>query len=110
MASDKVTDVTDATFQSEILEHKGVALVDFWATWCGPCVAMAPVIDKLADEFDGRVKITKLDTQENQATAMQYNVTAIPLLMVFKDGEVVAQEVGAKSFDAAKKMLEGVLA
>ena len=71
---------------------------------------MSPVIDQLADEFDGKVKVTKLDTQENPETAAKYSVTAIPLLVVFKDGEVIKQEIGAKSFDAAKSMLEGCLA
>ena len=110
MASDKVVNVTDATFEAEVLKHEGVVLVDFWATWCGPCVAMSPVIDQLAEDFDGKVKITKLDTQDNPETASHYNVTAIPLLMVFKDGQVVKQEVGAKSLDAAKGMLEECLA
>ncbi len=110
MSSEKVVNVTDDSFEAEVLNHKGVVLVDFWATWCGPCVAMSPVIDQLAEDYDGRVKITKLDTQDNQATATKYGVTAIPLLMVFKDGEVVKQEVGAKSLDAAKNMLEGCLA
>jgi len=110
MASERVIEVTDASFEEEVLKHDGVVLVDFWATWCGPCVAMSPVIDRLAEEYDGKVKVAKLDTQENPDTAMKYNVTAIPLLMVFKNGEVVKQEVGAKSFDAAQKMLEACLA
>jgi thioredoxin 1 len=110
MASEKVVHVTDASFDEEVLQHKGVVLVDFWAPWCGPCVAMSPVIDQLAEEFDGKLKVCKLDTQDNPDSAMKYNVTAIPFLMVFRDGKVERQEIGAKSLQAVKSMLEPLLA
>jgi len=109
MASEKVVHVTDSTFEAEVIQHKGVVLVDFWAPWCGPCVAMSPVIDQVAEEFDGKVKVCKLDTQDNPESAMKYRVTAIPLLMVFRDGKLVKQELGAKPLKAVKGMLDTVL-
>ena len=86
--------VTDATFESEIEKHEGLAVVDFWATWCGPCRAIAPVLDQLATEYAGRVKVTKVDVDLNQRTAMRFNVRSIPMLLFFKNGKVVDQVVG----------------
>lgn len=87
--------VTDATFLTEIENHKGLAVVDFWAAWCGPCRVIAPAIEELANDFKGRAKIGKLDVDHNPQTAMQYGVRSIPTLLFFKDGRVADQLIGA---------------
>lgn len=87
--------VTDATFATEVEESNGVVLVDFWATWCGPCLAIAPVIEKLAQDYEGKVKVLKLDTDANQATAVKFNIRSIPTILLFKDGKVVDGVIGA---------------
>ena len=87
--------VTDADFQQEIGEHDGLAIVDFWATWCGPCQIIAPVIEQLAEEYEGQLKVAKLDVDSNQQTAMQYGVRSIPSVLFFKGGKVVDTVVGA---------------
>jgi thioredoxin 1 len=79
-------EVTDATFEQEVEKHDGVAVVDFWATWCGPCRAIAPVLDQLAGEYHGKVKVAKLDVDANQRTAMKFNVRSIPSVLFFKGG------------------------
>ena len=94
MASDKITHTTDATFQSDVLEADKPVLIDFWAVWCGPCRAIAPHLDALADELDGKLKIVKLNVDENQQTAMKYQVRSIPTLLLFKGGEVADKMVG----------------
>lgn len=105
MASANVVNVTDANFGSEIQQAKGLALVDFWAVWCGPCQAIAPVIEQLADSYSGKVKVAKLDTDSNQETAIKYNVRSIPTIMFFKDGKHVDTVVGADP--RIKTILEG---
>jgi thioredoxin 1 len=87
--------VTDETFESEIEKHVGLAVVDFWATWCGPCRMIAPILEQLATEYAGKVKVAKLDVDTNIRTATRFNVRSIPLLLFFKDGKVVDQIVGA---------------
>lgn len=87
--------VTDANFAQEIEGHAGVAMVDFWAEWCGPCKMIAPLVEKLAGEYEGKVKIRKLDVDENGATMQKYGVRSIPAILFFKDGKVVDQVVGA---------------
>jgi thioredoxin 1 len=87
--------VSDTDFSQEIEQHEGVAVVDFWATWCGPCQIVAPVIEQIAEEFEGRVKVAKLDVDGNQMTAMKYNVRSIPSVLFFKNGEHVDTVVGA---------------
>jgi thioredoxin 1 len=87
--------LTDDVFEEEIEKHDGLALVDFWATWCGPCQIIAPVIQQLAEEFDGQVKVAKLDVDANQATAMRFGVRSIPTILIFKGGEHVDTVVGA---------------
>ena len=87
--------VTDADFESEVVKIEGVTVVDFWATWCGPCRMIAPILDQLAAEYNGKVRVAKLDVDVNQATAMRYNVRSIPTLLFFKDGKLVDQVIGA---------------
>ena len=96
MASDKITNTTDKTFQSDVLEASKSApvLVDFWATWCGPCRAIAPHLESIAVEFDGKVKVVKMDVDRNQGTAAEYKVTSLPTVLLFKNGEIVGKIVG----------------
>ncbi len=87
--------VTDATFQQEVEQHPGVVIVDFWATWCGPCHMVAPIMEQLAGEYPGKVKVVKVDVDANQRTAMRFNVRSIPSILFFKDGRHVDTLVGA---------------
>jgi thioredoxin 1 len=87
--------VTDATFETEVEKASELTIVDFWATWCGPCRMIAPILDQLAVEYAGKVKIAKLDVDSNIKTASRFNVRSIPMLLFFKDGKVVDQIVGA---------------
>jgi thioredoxin 1 len=88
-------DVTDATFAQEVEQQEGLTIVDFWATWCGPCRMIAPMLDQIAAEQAGKVKVAKVDSDENQRLAARFNVRSIPMLLFFKDGKVVDQIVGA---------------
>lgn len=90
-----VGEVTDATFEAEVLKADKPVLVDFWAPWCGPCRAIAPVIEEIATEFTGKLKVLKLNTDENPKTAQSYRISGIPSMMVFKNGQPVDQVVGA---------------
>lgn len=87
--------VSDADFEQQVEQHEGLAVVDFWAAWCGPCRMIAPILDQLAVEYDGKVKVTKLDVDSNTKTATRFNVRSIPTLLFFKDGKLVDQVVGA---------------
>jgi len=95
MASDKVVNVTDDSFESEVKQSQVPVLVDFWASWCAPCKAISPMIDELAGQYDGKVKVCKVNVDENPATPGQFGVRGIPTLILFKDGEVLDQVVGA---------------
>lgn len=87
--------VTDSNFQEEVLENEVPVLVDFWAPWCGPCRMVAPVVEEIADQYDGKVKVVKLNTDENPNVASQYGIRSIPTLMIFKGGQRVDMVVGA---------------
>jgi thioredoxin 1 len=95
--SDAIVHTTDTSFESDVLQSDVPALVDFWAAWCGPCKMIAPLLDELADEYAGRIKICKVDVDSNPETAAKFNVRGIPTLLVFKNGTVEATKVGALS-------------
>ena len=92
--TDLLVEVGDDNFDQEIEQHQGVALVDFWAAWCSPCLMIAPAVAQLAEDYEGRVKVAKLDVDSNQRTAMKFNIRSIPSLMVFKNGAPVDMVVG----------------
>lgn len=93
--ADNISTVSDATFDSEVLKSSVPVLIDFWAPWCGPCKAIAPIVDELAGEYAGKLKIVKMNVDENPRTPAQYGVRGIPNLILFKDGTVQQQIVGA---------------
>lgn len=87
--------VTDSTFKQEVLESEAPVLVDFWAPWCGPCRMVAPVVEEIAEQYDGKVKVVKVNTDDNPSIASQYGIRSIPTLMIFKGGQRVDMVVGA---------------
>jgi thioredoxin 1 len=91
----KPVEVTDANFQNEVLKSDLPVLVDFWATWCGPCKMIAPIVEEIAGEYSGKLKVGKVDVDSNQQIAMQFGIRSIPTLLVFKGGKVVDQLIGA---------------
>ena len=93
----EIIHVTEATFKQEVLESDKPVLVDFWATWCGPCKMLAPTVSEIADEYEGKVKVCKLDVDQAMDIAMSYGVASIPTLILFKDGEIVKKSVGVVS-------------
>lgn len=107
--AENITDVSDDSFESEVLNEEQPVLVDFWAEWCGPCKMVAPVLEKIAEEYNGKIKIAKLDIDKNPATPSKYGVRGIPALMLFKAGNVEATKVGALSQSQLSAFLESHL-
>ena len=109
LMSENVHKFTDQNFDSDVSQSNIPVLIDFWATWCGPCKAIAPVIDEIAGEYNGKVKVGKVDVDQNQDTAMKYGVRSIPTLLIIKDGKVVNQIVGAVPKGNITTMLDEII-
>ena len=105
MASELIKNVTDDSFQNDVIDSNLPVLVDFWATWCGPCKAIAPVLDELASTYDGKIRICKYDIDASSEMASRFGVSAVPTLLLFKNGEVVDQNIGM----APRPKLEGLI-
>lgn len=101
--------VTDQTFDEEIINAKGVSLVDFWAPWCGPCRILGPVVDELAKEYEGRANIVKLNVDENPQTAGRFGIQGIPTLLLFKDGELIDTLVGVQPKETLVQKIDAAL-
>jgi len=99
-------EISDSRFKSEVIDSEIPVLVDFWAPWCQPCRMVAPVLDALAKEYEGKVKVVKLNVDENQATASEYGIRSIPTLILFKDGKIVSQTMGAQPKEQLKQMVD----
>lgn len=106
----KALEVTDSTFEQEVLHSSQPVLVDFWAVWCGPCRAVAPIVEELAGDYEGRLKVMKLDVDDNPQTAVAYGVQSIPTLLVFKDGKPAERIVGAVPKKVIVDKLQSVMA
>jgi thioredoxin 1 len=106
MASDKMQVFTDGNFEDTVIKADGPVLVDFWAPWCGPCRRLAPTVDALASELDGRLTVGKLNVDENQVTAERFSVRGIPTLLLFKGGQIVESVVGLADKDRLMKVIE----
>lgn len=107
--SDNIVQISDASFEQDVLKASGPVLVDFWAEWCGPCKMIAPVLEELADEYDGKLTIAKLNIDSNIETAPKYGVRGIPTLIIFKDGEVAGTKVGALSRTQLASFIDSVI-
>ncbi len=103
------TILNDSNFEKEVLESKIPVLVDFWASWCGPCQMMSPIISELAEEYNGKTKVAKLNVEENPTTATQYGIMSIPNIKIFKDGKVVDEFIGVQSKEAIKEHLDKII-
>ncbi len=106
MASNSIVEITDANFDQMVLKSEQPVMVDFWAAWCGPCRALAPVVDELASTYNGKLKVGKMDVDKNAATPQRYNVRGIPTLLIFKGGQVKEQIVGYVPKETIQKALD----
>ena len=107
MSSDNIVHVTDASFDTDVLNSQIPVLVDYWAEWCGPCRMIAPILDEISQDYAGRIKIAKVNIDENRDTATKFNIRGIPTLMLFKDGGVAATKVGALSKSQLAAFIDG---
>lgn len=107
--SDKIMQLTDDSFEADVLKSAGPVLVDFWAEWCGPCKMIAPILDEIAEEYAGKVTIGKLNIDQNAGTPPKFGIRGIPTLLLFKDGSVAATKVGAVSKTQLKEFLDANL-
>ena len=107
--SDKVQNVTDQSFESDVLQSSDPVLVDFWAAWCAPCRMLSPTIDQIAQDFAGRAKVVKLNVDDNRETSAKYGIRGIPTLLLFKNGELRDQVVGATSRENIARLIENQL-
>ena len=107
--SDFITNVSDASFEADVIKAEGPVLVDYWAEWCGPCKMIAPVLDEIAQTYAGKLKVCKLNIDENQETPPKYGVRGIPTLMLFKNGNVEATKVGALSKSQLAAFIDSTL-
>ena len=108
MASENVMELTDQNFEAEVLKSDKPVLVDFWAEWCMPCRMLAPTIDKIAEAYAGKVKVGKVDTDSNREVAMKYQISAIPTVILFKDGQVAQKFVGMKQEKEFKEAIDSL--
>jgi thioredoxin 1 len=109
MSSKHIVHVSDASFESDVLNGDLPVLVDFWAEWCGPCRMIAPILDEIADEYEGRLKVAKVNIDENPATPPRFNIRGIPTLIIFKEGTVAAQKVGAVSKSQLTALIDSTI-
>jgi thioredoxin 1 len=107
--TEKIIQATDANFESEVLKSDKPVLVDFWAVWCGPCKAIAPIVSELSNTYDGKLRVAQVDIDNEQETAAKYNIRSIPTLLMFKNGQVVGQIVGAVPKGKVVAMVESAL-
>jgi thioredoxin 1 len=106
MASEKVQTLTDGNFDQSVVKSPQPVLVDFWAEWCGPCRRLAPTVDELATDYDGRITVGKLNVDDNPNTAFRYSIRGIPTLLLFKGGQIVEQIVGLADKDSLKRLID----
>lgn len=106
MATEYVKTLSDDNFSESVLNKEGFALVDFWAPWCGPCRMVGPIIEELAEDYNGKISVGKLNVDENERTAAKYQVMSIPTVLLFKNGEIVDKLVGAMPIDRYEEMLD----
>ena len=108
--SEYINNVSDSSFEQDVLQADGPVLVDYWAEWCGPCKMISPVLDEIAAAYDGKLTVAKVNVDESRATAVRYHVRSIPMLLLFKDGQIQATQVGAVGKSQLVQMIDKALA